>query len=54
MAHQRRFVIREWDGEENVVDVRFFHHKMNKVLITYSDGLTHEVTEEHFWTLVVK
>jgi len=54
MAHVRRFVIREWDGTENVVDAKFFHHLLDKVVMKYKDGVCHEVKEKYFWTIVVR
>jgi len=55
MAHVRRFVVKEWDGTLNVVDAKFFHHLLDKVIMKYvKDGVCHEVREKYFWTIVVR
>ena len=50
--------IREWDGTVEMVRAEFLGHKTvlapNMVRINYCDGAVNKVTEDYFYSLVVR
>lgn len=52
LPRPRRELIVEWDGELNIVEVTTV--TPDTVVITYSDGVSHEISTDYFRSIVVR